>query len=1686
MQIPNASAVDHTVGNLDINALTDWGRILMPIQWNGIRQTVEDQSTPIGFIGLVIDHDNYDHTPGSEDIADSFASYPYTSEDDFKPDNPITMIFDDGITQKSYGSFKNKGLGTGFPDDILINQTTWTVKDKDWAIIQWSLSNIKSPASTLTNVRIGLEVPISKEGGKYGLGGSFDDSGDDVDGYDAVEDIYWAQDTGDSTTMGFGSAIASDPITHYYAKDYYADYSSEYKNFFGDDTWLYQRLGAPSATATDGVTPKNITATVGWDGFDILAGESRNFTLVVAMDVSLNDMTDTFKEAQDYYNYILDGFRITEFSDADSGTQQVEVYNDGYKTTDLSAEGFFLSVDNGASPLSGTWDKVPLPTYEYGIYTLDPGENIGPEGATLGLYKAVGGNTILISEVAFGQEGTAPDPLNGESVARHYDLNIGKYTNDWVRNSSTGPTWGAQNDVDQIVLSPPVVLNRVMFDPLDPFEAYIEVYYRGIPRDISGYKIICDDEFVVPAGTNLDSSNPFFILNYSSQPTLFDNMNPAGDNVYLYFSAGRLLDMVGWNTIHIQGRFIGRSTDAIGTYRGYDDTTSSNAGWVFDQLPELLITEFYMDTTTAQIEIYNDRGGDKVLGSNWELRIGSGPITGAWTNDPLLHRHKYACFLMTAGSPSGEGDTISLFYDTLNLVDEVSFGINGVAPDPLIGESSARYWNGTLYTDVWGRNESSGPSFGSLNAVPSPDFDSQAVLNEILFYPAIQSDAFIEIYIKWGLVIDISGYRIVGDAEYIIPGGTYLTDEDPFFYLTQYMAPMFFAAMNSNGDNIYLYDDNGGLLDMAGWSSPHFQGTSMCRVPLGNGTRDGYDDTSSDAAGWVYGFNPTIPLVKMTAEDRIIYGNLSEVVSYTLTITNLNSIDDTYLISNTTLNGYNVTIYDETGTYIITKVTVPGNSSMNITVMVTIPSDIMLCNSGNVTIAVLSENSSLIGNSTVLQTRLLPFIQPKKFAFPQEIYVNGAGHDETSVITLNLSGMGYLLELYEAQDVIFCVDTSSSMSPDSVQKIKEGLNDYVDEMSEPDMGAVVIFGGVAWLMNPLTDNYTQLRMDIDNIPDPSGGTPMTWALQVAIEELLANGISTHIPVIILLTDGKPSGGPSVVLAQADIAAANDIVIYTIGLGNADEALLQEVANRTGGKYFYADESSEIPEIYLIIASYIFQDTAGRDTDITDAIPMVRDVLPSWIELINGSFSIEPDVNYVNETGYRILEWNISQILINQTWGVTFEVKSNRIGWVYANDVDNSRICYIDFLDSNVTKLFPECLLHVLGPVQPPALFINVSSDGNDAVLYWDPPPTPGIDHYLLYRSTSQTDFDFKTVWVNTSRDNESSEPSPIPLRTMWNDTNAALPGDPSYEQQYYYIIRTVNDLGEVSSTSRTVGKWTRTFPQGISTFSLPLEPLGNFDTEWYTSDMNAEYIKYMNTSTHFWMQHNFGDGNTNNTQMKLGEGYVVKFGSQTNYTFTGMPGAMIKHRTGGFIGFDYNTDAKNLSVSVDPLTGNVNLTWDQPSSMNSDDSYDVYRSTTRDGFDTKTAVLLDTLPYGNETYLDPKAASSPGQYYYMIVPVNETGFRGSSTYSIGIWTEEYLPGYDTFGIPLKLSNNQTSDWYCDNIPDTVGINYFIYSQERWSWHSTRMSAGAFDPVLEMAEGYQISTSSATKFTFVGV
>jgi Ca-activated chloride channel family protein len=88
---------------------------------------------------------------------------------------------------------------------------------------------------------------------------------------------------------------------------------------------------------------------------------------------------------------------------------------------------------------------------------------------------------------------------------------------------------------------------------------------------------------------------------------------------------------------------------------------------------------------------------------------------------------------------------------------------------------------------------------------------------------------------------------------------------------------------------------------------------------------------------------------------------------------------------------------------------------------------------------------------------------------------------------------------------------------------------------------------------------------------------------------------------VLLTDGVNTSGELGPDKAVELAVANDVRIYTIGIGadamrvdslfgsrvvnpsaDLDEAMLTEMAQRTGGRYFRARNSEELADIYRSI------------------------------------------------------------------------------------------------------------------------------------------------------------------------------------------------------------------------------------------------------------------------------------------------------------------------------------------------------------------------------------------------------------------------------------------------------------------------------------------------------------------------
>ncbi len=193
----------------------------------------------------------------------------------------------------------------------------------------------------------------------------------------------------------------------------------------------------------------------------------------------------------------------------------------------------------------------------------------------------------------------------------------------------------------------------------------------------------------------------------------------------------------------------------------------------------------------------------------------------------------------------------------------------------------------------------------------------------------------------------------------------------------------------------------------------------------------------------------------------------------------------------------------------------------------------------------------------------------------------------------------------EGIDIILAMDVSTSMlardfTPDRINASKDIAIEFIAQRPSDRMG-IVVFAGESFTQCPLTtDRATLINMmkevQTDLIED---GTAIGNGLATAVARMKDSDAKSR--VVILLTDGVNNRGEISPQMAAEIAKTYGVRVYTIGVGangmapypvmtpwgvevqnvkvEIDEALLSEIADATGGRYFRATDNTKLAEIY---------------------------------------------------------------------------------------------------------------------------------------------------------------------------------------------------------------------------------------------------------------------------------------------------------------------------------------------------------------------------------------------------------------------------------------------------------------------------------------------------------------------------
>ena len=194
----------------------------------------------------------------------------------------------------------------------------------------------------------------------------------------------------------------------------------------------------------------------------------------------------------------------------------------------------------------------------------------------------------------------------------------------------------------------------------------------------------------------------------------------------------------------------------------------------------------------------------------------------------------------------------------------------------------------------------------------------------------------------------------------------------------------------------------------------------------------------------------------------------------------------------------------------------------------------------------------------------------------------------------------------EGIDIMLSIDVSGSMlardfKPDRITAAKEVAASFISDRVGDRLG-LVVFAGEAFTQSPLTTDQSTLQTLLARIRSGliEDGTAIGNGLATAINRLRESEAKSK--VIILLTDGVNNRGEIAPLTAAEIAKAQGIRVYTIGVGTEgmapypaidmfgnitfvnqkveiDEKTLTAISDMTGGKYFRATDKAKLKAIY---------------------------------------------------------------------------------------------------------------------------------------------------------------------------------------------------------------------------------------------------------------------------------------------------------------------------------------------------------------------------------------------------------------------------------------------------------------------------------------------------------------------------
>ncbi|MGI2156149.1 vWA domain-containing protein [Shewanella baltica] len=212
-------------------------------------------------------------------------------------------------------------------------------------------------------------------------------------------------------------------------------------------------------------------------------------------------------------------------------------------------------------------------------------------------------------------------------------------------------------------------------------------------------------------------------------------------------------------------------------------------------------------------------------------------------------------------------------------------------------------------------------------------------------------------------------------------------------------------------------------------------------------------------------------------------------------------------------------------------------------------------------------------------------------------------NDDMMLLRIGLKGYDLPKSQLGASNLVFLLDVSGSMaSVDKLPLLQTALKLLTAQLSAQDKVSIVVYAGAAGVvLDGASGNDTQtLTYALEQLSaggSTNGGQGITQAYQLAKKHFIPNGINR----VILATDGDFNVGVTdfddlIALIEKEKDHGIGLTTLGFGLGNYNDQLMEQLADKGNGNYAYIDTLNEARKVLVDeLSSTLF--TIAKDVKV---------------------------------------------------------------------------------------------------------------------------------------------------------------------------------------------------------------------------------------------------------------------------------------------------------------------------------------------------------------------------------------------------------------------------------------------------------------------------------------------------------